>query len=225
MREVSGEVDRWRTFAGDIPDDALRHDALAAIKDKRANIDGAALFWTLPRVRSRELLRLLVAYEILADFLDCTSERAAHAGTANGRQLHRALIEALDPDLDVSDYYRYHPWARDGGYVRALVDTCRRACVRLPSYEAARPLLHRAACLTQVLALNHEPDPTRRDAALRLWAQKHFPSEQELSWFEWAGGASAWLTILALLALAADPGRDTREAFEIAASLCAPYFK
>ena len=212
MREVSGEVDRWRTFAGDIPDDALRHDALAAIEDKRANIDGAALFWTLPRVRSHELLRLLVAYEILADFLDCTSERAAHAGTANGRQLHRALIEALDPDLEVSDYYRYHPWARDGGYVRSLVDTCRQACVRLPSYEAARPLLYRAACLTQVLALNHEPDPSRRDALLRAWADAHRAGDEELAWFEWTGGASAWLTILALLALAADPGRDTSEA-------------
>jgi tetraprenyl-beta-curcumene synthase len=212
LREVSGEVDRWRTFAGDIPDDALRHDALAAIEDKRANIDGAALFWTLPRVRSHELLRLLVAYEILADFLDCTSERAAHAGTANGRQLHRALIEALDPDLEVSDYYRYHPWARDGGYVRSLVDTCRQACVRLPSYEAARPLLYRAACLTQVLALNHEPDPSRRDALLRAWADAHRAGDEELAWFEWTGGASAWLTILALLALAADPGRDTSEA-------------
>jgi tetraprenyl-beta-curcumene synthase len=132
LREVSGEVDRWRTFAGDIPDDALRHDALAAIKDKRANIDGAALFWTLPRVRSRELLRLLVAYEILADFLDCTSERAAHAGTANGRQLHRALIEALDPDLEVSDYYRYHPWARDG-------DTSARWSRRVVRYVCDSP--------------------------------------------------------------------------------------
>jgi tetraprenyl-beta-curcumene synthase len=199
-------------MAAGIPDDALRHDALAAIEGKRANIDGAALFWTLPRVRSRELLRLLVAYEILADFLDCTSERAAHIGTTNGRQLHRALIEALDPDLGVSDYYRYHPWDRDGGYVGALVDSCRQACVRLPSYEAARPLLHRAACLTQVLALNHEPDPTQRDAALRWWAEEHFPADEELAWFELTGGASAWLTILALLALAADPGRDAREA-------------
>ena len=211
-REVSREVDRWRTVAEDIPDDALRHDALAAIENKRANIDGAALFWTLPRVRSRELLRLLVAYEILADFLDCTSERAAHAGTVNGRQLHRALIEALDPDLDVSDYYRYHPWTRDGGYGRALVDECRQRCVRLPSYQAVRPLLHRAACLTQVLALNHEPDPTRRDALLRAWADTYFAGHDELAWFEWSGGASAWLTILALLALAADPGRDAREA-------------
>jgi tetraprenyl-beta-curcumene synthase len=212
LRDVSREVGRWRTVAAGIPDNTLRHDALEAIDRKRANIDGAALFWTLPRVRSPELLRLLVAYEILADFLDCTSERAAHAGTTNGRQLHRALIEALDPGLQVSDYYRYHPWREDGGYLRALVDACRQTCVVLPSFDAARPLLHRAAHLTQVLALNHEPEPARRDAALRTWAQEHFPGDEELMWFEWSGGASAWLTVLALLALAAQPDRDAREA-------------
>jgi tetraprenyl-beta-curcumene synthase len=212
LRDVSREVDRWRAVAAAIPDDALRNDALQAIDRKRANIDGAALFWTLPRLRSRELLGLLVAYEILADFLDCTSERAAHVGTRNGLQLHRALIEALDSGLHVSDYYRYHPWAQDGGYVRALVDACRHACDRLPSYEAVGPLLHRAACLTQVLALNHEPDPPRRDAILKLWAEEHFLSDDELSWFELTGGASAWLTVLALLALAAEAQRDARQA-------------
>ena len=85
-------------------------------------------------------------------------------------------------------------------------------CVRLPSYEAARPLLYRAARLTEVLALNHEPDPSRRDELLRAWADEHFAGHDELAWFEWTGGASAWLTILALLALAADPGRDASEA-------------
>lgn len=212
MREVSREVDRWRTLAAAIPDDALRHDALEAIDRKRANIDGAALFWTLPRARSRELLRLLVAYEVLADFLDCTNERGAHVGTTNGLTLHRALVEALDPATPVSDYYRYHPWTEDGGYVRALVDTCRQTCVELPSYDTAKPLLTRAAFLTQVLALNHEPDPTRRDAVLRAWADTHFAGQSELAWFEWTGGASAWLTVLALLALAAEPDRVPRDA-------------
>jgi tetraprenyl-beta-curcumene synthase len=214
LRGVSREVEHWRAVAAGIPDDTLRKDALAAIERKRANIDGAALFWILPRARSPELLRLLVAYEVLADFLDCTSERAAHAGTKNGRQLHRALIEALDPDLDVSDYYRYHLWDQDGGYVRALVDSCREICVRLPSYEAARPFLHHAAGLTQVLALNHETDPARRDGLLRSWAAEHYPGDGRLSWFEWTGGASAWLTVFALLALAAEPDRDARQAQE-----------
>lgn len=212
MKDVSREVERWRTLADSIPDAALRRDALEAIDRKRANIDGAALFWTLPRARSTALLRLLVAYEILADFLDCTSERAAHAGIQNGLTLHRALFEALDPDTEVSDYYRYHPWTADGGYVRTLVETCRRTCVALPSYEAVRPLLGRAAHLTQVLALNHEPDPTRRDVLLRAWADTHFAGHSELAWFEWTGAASAWLTVLALLALAVEADSDAGDA-------------
>jgi tetraprenyl-beta-curcumene synthase len=157
-------------------------------------------------------LRLLVAYEILADFLDCTNERAAQTGITNGLTLHRALFEALDPATPVSDYYRYHPWKQDGGYVRALVDACRHTCLELPSYETARPLLSRAARLTQVLALNHEPDPTRRDALLKAWAHTHFPGEDELAWFEWTGAASAWLTVLALLALAVEPDSAAQDA-------------
>lgn len=188
----------------------LRQDALAAIERKRGNIDGAALFWTLPARRSRDLLRLLVAYEILADFLDCASERGAHVGTSNGLQLHRALIEALDSRLNISDYYRRHPWKDDGGYVHALVEACRESCGRLPSYESARPLLLRATYNAQVLALNHEPDPRRRDTALESWAETHFESGSDLVWFELTGGASAWLTVLALLALAAEPELDER---------------
>ncbi len=212
VRNVSREVCGWRAFAATIPDRALRADALAALDSKRANIDGAALFWTLPTIRSPDLLRLLVAYEVLADYLDCTSERGADAGIKNGLQLHRALVEALDPALPVSDYYRYHPWRNDGGYVRALVGLCRETVVLLPSWEHVRPHVVRAARLTQVLALNHEPDPGLRDASLQAWAEQHVLEAGELAWFESSAAASAWLTVLALLALAADPGGVERDA-------------
>lgn len=205
MRSVAVEVEHWQTLAAKIPDDALRRDAQHAIESKRANIDGAALFWGLPRARSPVLLHLLVAYEILADYLDCTSERAADAGIANGLQIHRALIHALDPSTKIEDYYKHHPWSEDGGYLYALIGTCRDACAGLPSYQTVKPWILGAARLTQVLALNHEPDPTRRDTALRRWAETHCPDPHELAWWERTGGASAWLTILALLALASEP--------------------
>ena len=194
--------------AASIPDAVLRRDALAAIDRKRGNIYGAALFWTLPSRRSPDLLRLLVAYEVMADFLDCASERGAHVGIDNGLQLHRALVEALQPSLEVSDYYGRHPWKDDGGYLRALVQTCRETSGRMPSYESARPLLLRAAHYTQVLAFNHEPDSAARDMALKGWAEAHFGRDGGLAWFELAAGASAWLTVLALLALSAEPGLD-----------------
>ena len=94
---------------------------------------------------------VLVAYEVLADYLDCVSERGAGRGIENGRQLHLALVEAVDlappapPTPEISDYYRYHSSREDGGYARALVQRCRAGCERLPSYERMKPLLMRAA--------------------------------------------------------------------------------
>jgi tetraprenyl-beta-curcumene synthase len=217
LRAVSGEVSRWRAHADRIPDPQLRADALAALARKRGSIDGAALFWTLPDRRSRELLRALVAYEVLADFLDCVSERGAGLGIENGRQLHLALVEALDPQAGISDYYRHHRSGGDGGYARALVQSCRRDCERLPSYEPLRPFLMRAAGHSGVLAINHEPDPARRERGLREWALRERAGDRaasvpvERSWYERAAGSSAWVTVLAMLALAAEPRRAAGE--------------
>ncbi len=201
------EVASWRARAAAIPDPSLRAHALEAIERKRGNIDGAVLFSTIARRRSPGLRGLLVAFELLADFLDCTSERGAFIGVHNGLQLHRALIEALDPDVGLSDYYAFHPWREDDGFLVALVQACRQGCARLPSYAVVRPFVARAASLAQVLALNHEEDPERRDELLSAWADAHHGAP-ELVWFEWSGGASAWLTVLALLARAADNDCD-----------------
>ena len=162
---MSREVEGWRALASVIPDEALRaRRARSARVQARRTLTARRCSGRCHAHARRELLRLLVAYEILADYLDCTSERAANDGIRNGLQLHRALIEAIDPSLALSDYYQYHPWREDGGYVRALVERCRQALRRLPSFAQAQPLAARAARLTPVLALNHEPEP---DAARR----------------------------------------------------------
>jgi tetraprenyl-beta-curcumene synthase len=202
---VAREVRRWRALAAEIPDEPIRTDALSALSRKRGQTDGAALFSILPRARNASLLRLLVAYQITWDFLDSVNEHAAEAGPGNGRQLHLALIDALDPSRAISDYYRHHPWHDDGGYLRALVEVCRENCRRLPSYERVGPLVVKEATRAQVLALNHDLDPGRRDAALRAWPAREFPHGHEASWFELTGAASAGLTIYALLVLGSEP--------------------
>jgi tetraprenyl-beta-curcumene synthase len=211
LRGVSREVSRWREQAAAIPNPELRADALAALGRKRGSIDGAALFWILPDRRYTHLLKVLVAYEVLADYLDCVSERGAARGIQNGRQLHLALVEAVDlspPTRPISDYYRYHSSSDDGGYARALVSTCRSGCELLPSYGAVKPFLMRAAAHSGVLGLNHEPDIARRDHVLRQWAEDLLPADRlEHRWYERSAGSSAWVTVLAMLALAAQPRR------------------
>jgi tetraprenyl-beta-curcumene synthase len=215
LRGVLREVERWQAHAAEIPDATIREDALAALEQKRPNTDGAALFWTITTQRCPRLLKLLVAYEIMADFLDSTIERGAHVGIANGRQLHLALVDAVDIARPISDYFRHHPWQDDGGYLPRLVEACRYGCTTLPSYWSVRPLLIRAAALAQVQGLNHELDLPLREVVLKAWAEREGDAGNEIGWYETAGAASAWLTVLALMAVAAEPARQANHVSDV----------
>jgi len=209
LHEVTREMRRWRARAEQIPSGPIREDALYALDHKRTHADGAALFSILPDRRDRNLVRLLVAYELILDFLDNINER--HRTEANGRELHLALIDALDPAREPADYYRHHLSKDDGGYLRALVECCQRRCMLLPSYERIRLVVLREAERTQVLALNHLLDDEERDAAIRRWAEAECADAPGATWYELGGAASGSLAILALLTLGSERNVDPLE--------------
>jgi tetraprenyl-beta-curcumene synthase len=202
LAEVAHEIGTWERRALAIPDAATRQDALDALRRKRTHADGAALFSILPRRRDQRLLRLLVSYEVILDFLDNVHERLVSA--ANGAQLHLALADALNPDRTVSEYYREHMWREDGDYLLALVSCSRAGCIGLPSYRHVSERLIAEAKRAQVLGINHDPLPERRDERLRQWARQEYRDSLQASWFELTSAVSASLTIHALLALAAE---------------------
>lgn len=214
---ASSELDQWRARAATIPDAALRKDALQSLNQKRDNALGAALFCILPKHRNRQLLRLLVVYQTLWDFLDNLSESGAVCGVQNGYHLHRALVEALDPDTPLSDYYQFHPVDQDGGYLQELVTVCRDLCSSLPSYpHLRRPILAGVQqCALQ--GLNHLADSEQRTKGLRAWASRDSLQYDELSWFEIAAASSAFLPH-PLLALAAEPKCKVAHAKRIGAA-------
>ncbi len=216
---VAREVERWRRRAASIPDAEMRADALGALTQKRLNIEGAALFAVLAPRRDIHLLRLLVAFQVLLDFLDSVSERPVPSALANGRQLHRALIHALDPDCELCDYFRHHPCGTDGGYLETLVRTCRECARELPSYSAIRVFAVEGAERCGVQGINHDQDPARRDRMLQEWAAamlwRRCGVEWDGSWWELTAAASSTLGILALLALGADSTCRERDAAEV----------
>jgi tetraprenyl-beta-curcumene synthase len=218
LRGVSHEIRGWRARASSIVNPAARRSALASLAEKRGHIDGAALFWILARRRDLRLLQLLVAYNVLCDYLDSLTEEAA---TERSVRLHRALTDALDPWTPVLDHGALMQDSDDGGYLLALVERCRAGCASLPSFIQVQPLvLVEAGRAQAVLPLNHISDPAVRDLSLRRWAAHTFPLERELLWFELTAAASTWLSVQALLALAATPECQEREA----AATSAAYF-
>lgn len=206
---ASRELEQWREQASRIPDERLREDALESIALKRDNAQGAAIFCILPKRREPRLLKLLVAYQTLWDYLDNVSERGAILGSKNGYQLHRALVEALDPDAPISDYYRHHSEHTDGGYIRELVLTCRRCCQSLPAYSRVRSPILDGVRHCAIQGINHLPEHHQRERELKAWAvqQEAVYTHLKLRWFELTAAASAFLPH-ALLALAAEPLHD-----------------
>lgn len=212
LRAVRREHHRWLRVAGAVPDARLRRQAVEALQDKRPLLDGAALFWTLTERRDVRLLRLLVAFQVLANYHDHASERVG------------ARIQPSGPGSDIATFVEvvdleraalsYRPTAthRDGGYLAALVDACRHGCRQLPGYDRARPHLLLAVRRAGTLDLEHLASPDQRQVALERFARVELAvSATGLSWFELAAGASSLLTGIVTLALAARPDADERE--------------
>lgn len=218
LRAVSRELAYWRAHAEAIPDPLLRADALHALDQKRGHTDGAALFWTLPDRRDPWLLRLLVAYEVIYDYLDNVSERTAAVGMHHGQQLFLALREAVEPELPCSDWYRFAPERADGGYLQMLVDRCRIGCSALPAFGAVRELLAIETARAQVLAINHELDPGLRDRTLEAWAAVAFSDDLGLEWYELTAIASQSVLIFLLLSIASDPASTKAVAADVYAA-------
>lgn len=202
---VYGEQHRWSQHAAAIPSPALRDAALAAQHRKRGNPQGAAIFATLAPARQRRpLVRGLVAFQTMYDYLDTISERPGASAPANVRQLHRALLSALTGRTPEADYYALDPARDDGGYLRGLVATCRHACVSLPSYPTVADRVGRFAQFIVAYQGVIGAGPTRIDTAAD-WAHQHVGAHPELRWWEIAAAAGSSLPVFALLAAAADP--------------------
>ena len=213
---VARELARWRARAEAVPDASLRRLALDALR-KRGNMQGAALFAVLaPRARRVHAVRALVAFQSAYNYLDALAERPSADPVGNGRQLHRALLVALDPGAAHRDYYAHHPRheqsdGADGGYLREMVDTARTCLSALPSYAlVAGPAQAAAARIVDFQSLNLGERQGGSEGLAR-WARAQTPAGSGLHWWETAAAGGSSLGVHVLIGLAAQPHLDQQE--------------
>jgi tetraprenyl-beta-curcumene synthase len=199
------ELARWHRYAASIPDPILREHALKKLTDERLNPEAAALFAAIAPRRARpRLIVLVIAYQLLYDYLDAVNELPGSRGLANGLQLHLALVDALQPREPPRDPYLKNPQRADGAYAYTLSSTCAYVLATLPSHAPFSEILSCAAerC-RQAQARNHAMADYGA-GALRGWCQEQAVGHG-LLWWETAAAGISCLGIYALLALAADP--------------------
>jgi tetraprenyl-beta-curcumene synthase len=196
----------------------LREQALKKLSSEALNSEGVAVFALLaPRASRRKLIRLTVAYQVMHDYLDGVNEDPPFSAVRDGLQLHRALLDAVQSPQAPTDYYSHHSEYDDGGYLSALVRTCRDALDTLPSMEVVTPALIVAAKRCgEAQAYNHAGPEKGYDQLVR-WSKQQIPDSGYL-WWELAAAGVSSLAIHALLAAAATPKMTSREAWRIGAA-------
>ncbi len=210
--QVRRELAEWEAYAHEIPDPLLRQHALEKLTGERLNPEAAALFAVLAARQERSrVVTLIVAYQVLYDYLDGVNEQPGFDELHHGLQLHRALTEAVLPEIPLSDYYLHHPGHDDGGYLLALTTTCRETVQSIPSLLASAPVLRTATerC-AQAQSHNHatcEWDHSR----LIDWSAAQAEGQPDYLWWELAAGGISCLAIHALLACAANPNTHPEE--------------
>lgn len=195
------EVRRLQAQAQAIPDARLRSAALRNLRDERGNLEGAAAFALLaPRSRRASLIRALVSFQAIYDYVDSLGEQTDYAAPETHRGLHQALHDALDHQADPA-CSRYATTERDG-YLIALVLTCQRTVAALPSTATVLP--HALAAIERMIEYqlhNHLDKPAAAEA-LTAWADAAMPSTPDYAWWETAAAGASSLVVFALLALA-----------------------
>lgn len=203
-RQARRELRVWDELARRIPDPLLREQALAKLSGERLNPEAAALFAVLaPRMQRRRVVSLIIAYQVLYDYLDGVNELPGFGDLADGLQLHASLTEALLPDRPLSDPYLHHPDRDDGGYIRELCLACRRLAAELPLAGAERTIARATRRCGQAQSHNHAVEGAGR-ARLAAWSRAQQGADRGYLWWELAAGGISCLNIHALIASAAD---------------------
>jgi tetraprenyl-beta-curcumene synthase len=217
--QVQRELAVWDRLARAIPDDLLREQALAKLSGERLNPEAAALFAALaPRSERRRMVSLIVAYQVLYDYLDGVNECVGFDSLADGLSLHAALIDALLPDRRCHDYYLNHIGIDDGGYMLNLCRHCQELTRRIPLIERSGAVLELATERCGQAQSHNHADGGGDGAGLIAWSDAMAPRCPNYEWWEIAAGGISCLNIHAVVACAADRRLDTCDVEKVEAA-------
>ncbi len=215
---VRQELSRIKMRAEEIPDPELRTQALASIESKQFHCEGGAIYAAANLSMKDILIPLIVSYQTISDYLDNLCDRSTSMDAEDFRLLHKSMLDAVNPDAKLVNYYALRKEQEDEGYLHSLVSTCQSCLKRLPGYSAVQPYVQDLVGLYVDLQVYKHIKPGLREQALLDWWELHKQRTPELEWNEFAAATGSTLGVFMLFLAATDPHLDDVEASSIHAS-------
>jgi tetraprenyl-beta-curcumene synthase len=196
--EVRHELQRWLQAAEAIPDAELRKQAIDSLTHKEFHCKGGAVYAAANLPFRHVLIPLIVAFQTISDYLDNLCDRSTSLDPDDFRLLHQAMLDAVDPQAPLGDYYAFRQEREDGGYLRDLVLTCQSCIAQLVSYplvyESVKQLVGLYGDLQVYKHIRHD----LREGELIAWWDRHRAPYAHLRWNEFAAATGSTLGVFYL---------------------------
>ncbi|MBT2754377.1 tetraprenyl-beta-curcumene synthase family protein [Mesobacillus foraminis] len=199
---VHRELDFWREKAQAIPNPELRRQALASIESKTFHCEGGAIMSLTAMEKYQSAIRFIVAYQTISDYLDNLCDRSTSLDPDDFAALHESMEDALSISGDFRDYYREREDRDDGGYLQALVTTCREELQALEHYEVISGYLFELCRYYCDLQIHKHVEHSERVPRLKSWFDMHKENIPDMQWYEFSACTGSTLGIFCLVSYA-----------------------
>ncbi|WP_425501883.1 tetraprenyl-beta-curcumene synthase family protein [Paraliobacillus salinarum] len=198
--EVSRQLLYWQKKAELIPNQELREQALASIKTKKFHCQGGSVYSLLAEDRWQDFIKFIVAYQTISDYLDNLCDRSTSLDPEDFRMLHQSMEDALSPNEQLKNYYKYRTDQDDGGYLAQLVQTCQETLLTIPSYDSIQSHCLELEQLYSDLQVHKHVTKEERIPRLEKWYQAYKEKWPSLSWYEFSASSGSTLGIFCMVA-------------------------
>jgi len=203
--EVEKQLKSWTQLSRSLDDQKLGEQALASIRSKRFHAQGGSIYALYPNVDLKSAVKFIVSFQTISDYLDNLCDRTGVKDEPAFRQLHLSMLDAVDPERKMSDYYKFFPYKNDSGYLNKLVEECRSQVLKLPSYPLVVNTVKKYVHLYSDLQTYKHLSESIREDCLKTWASYYLMQHPGISCWEFSAAAGSTLGIFMLFAAASDP--------------------
>ncbi|WP_102716324.1 tetraprenyl-beta-curcumene synthase family protein [Paenibacillus castaneae] len=215
LPEVERELNQLRSLAQRIPDAELRTQALHSMDTKKFHCQGGAVYATANLEQKHVLIPLIVALQTISDYLDNLCDRSSSLDPDDFRLLHQSMLDAVNPEAELQDYYALRAEKADGGYLHHLVRICQLQIVQLPSYRSVQPHVTELVALYGDLQVYKHIHKDLRESELLSWWETHRTAYPRLQWNEFAAATGSTLGMFMLFLAASEDNLSEQDAAEV----------
>ncbi|WP_051251003.1 tetraprenyl-beta-curcumene synthase family protein [Paenibacillus harenae] len=212
LPDVERELGQLRRLAEGIPDPELRTQALSSMDSKKFHCQGGGVYAAANLEHRHILIPLIVALQTISDYLDNLCDRSTSLDADDFRLLHQSMLDAVNPEAPLQDYYALRSEKDDGGYLHHLVRTCQLQAATLPSYGSVQRHVTELVGLYADLQVYKHIRKDLRETQLLAWWERHRGDYPNLQWNEFAAATGSTLGMFMLFLAASEEGLSEQDA-------------